>query len=40
MIDWGSRYPSSNLFAFDFGASLLKLKSRKKGTLVIYGFRV
>ena len=32
-----SRYPSSALLPFYFGVSLLKLNSRKKGTLIISG---
>ena len=31
------RYPSSALLPFLFGVSLLKLNSRKKGTLIING---
>ena len=32
-----SRYPSNNLVPFFWGVVLLKLNSRKKGTLVING---
>ena len=32
-----SRYPSSTLLPFLFGVSLLKLNSRRKGTLIIKG---